>query len=56
VPHQLNARGIMLCPTGQDQADTRVFIGAGGLSCGDKAAPRAAKSLGVLATVFFLPL
>jgi hypothetical protein len=31
VPHQLEARGIMPRPTGQDQADTRVFIGAGGM-------------------------
>jgi hypothetical protein len=31
VPHQLEARGIMPRPTGQDQADTCVFIGAGGM-------------------------
>jgi hypothetical protein len=31
VPHQLAARGIMPGPTGQEQADARVFIGAGGM-------------------------
>jgi hypothetical protein len=30
VPPQLEARGIMPGPTGQDQADARVCIGAGG--------------------------
>jgi hypothetical protein len=31
VPHQREARGIMPGPTGQDQADARVFSGAGGM-------------------------
>jgi hypothetical protein len=53
VPHQLEARGILPRPTGEDQADPRVCIGAGGMACGRKSAPRAAKSLGFWSTVFF---
>ena len=53
VPHQLEARGIRPGPTGQEQADARGFIGAGGMSCGRTSAPRAAQSLGFLSPMFF---
>ena len=53
MPHKRKARGIVTCSTGQDEGDPGLFLRTGGMQLGGKSAPRAAKSLGLLAAVFF---
>jgi hypothetical protein len=53
VPHERQARGIVPCPTGHEQADASLVVRAGGRPFGGTAAPRAAQSLGVWPPVFF---
>ena len=51
--HGLKDRTLMPMPRREDEGDASAFIATAGMDCGRQAAPRAAQSLGGLATVFF---
>ena len=51
--HGLKDRTLMTMPRREDEGDASAFIATAGMDFGRQAAPRAAQSLGGLATVFF---
>ncbi len=51
--HGLKDRTRMTVPRREDEGDASAFIATAGMDFGRQAAPRAAQSLGGLATVFF---
>jgi len=51
--HGLKDRTLMTVPRREDYGDASAFIATAGMDFGGPAAPRAAQSLGGVATVFF---